>query len=41
MDEQAKDEPGLEAGEDLEALEARFRGWRERRRRGEHTPPQS
>ena len=40
MDEKAKDESGLEGGEGLEALEARFRGWRERRRRGEHIPPQ-
>ena len=34
MDEKAKDVEGLEA------LERRFRGWREQRRRGEHIPPE-
>jgi hypothetical protein len=40
MDQKAKGESGLEDGGGLEALEARFRGWREGRRRGEHIPPQ-
>jgi hypothetical protein len=34
------DEPGLADVEGLDAIEARFRGWREHRRRGEHIPPQ-
>jgi len=40
MDEKARDVPGQENGEGLDALEARFREWRGRRRRGEHIPPQ-
>jgi hypothetical protein len=40
MNEKAKDGPGQEDGEGLEALDARFREWRQQRRRGEHIPPQ-
>ena len=40
MDEKAKDGPGQEDGEGMDALEAHFREWRKQRRRGEHIPQQ-
>jgi hypothetical protein len=38
MAEMAKDEAGLVDGEDLAALEERFRRWRETRKRGDRIP---
>lgn len=40
MDEKANGERGMADGGGLEALDRRFRQWRESRRRGEHIPPQ-
>lgn len=40
MDEKANGEQGIADGGGLEALDQRFRQWRESRRRGEHIPEQ-
>jgi hypothetical protein len=40
MDEKANGERGIADGGGLEALDRRFRQWRESRRRGEHIPLQ-
>jgi hypothetical protein len=40
MDEKTDGEQGLASGRGLEAVEQRFKRWRESRKRGDHIPPQ-